>query len=235
MRIRDLNWFQLEAYLERDDRAAVPLGSTEQHAYLSLLTDAILAERVVVEAAEPLGVPVFPALPFDASPYWLGFPGTIALRVETYVRVIEDILASLTVEGFRRPVLVSGHGGNAPASAVAREWSAGHTGAQVKYHSWWDAPRTWERVREVVPLGSGSHASWMENYPWSRLDGVEMPEGDKAVIDHTRLRVMDAQQIREYLGDGSFGGPYQRPDEDMLSIWEVGVAETREMLEKGWL
>ena len=39
MRVRDMNWMQVEAYLERDDRAVVPLGSTEQHAQLSLMVD----------------------------------------------------------------------------------------------------------------------------------------------------------------------------------------------------
>jgi len=62
MRVVDMNWMQLADYLRRDDRAVIPLGSTEQHAYLSLGTDALLAERVAVEAAEPLGVPVFPPL-----------------------------------------------------------------------------------------------------------------------------------------------------------------------------
>ena len=45
MKIADMNWMQVEAYLQSDDRAVVPLGSTEQHAYLSLATDSILAER----------------------------------------------------------------------------------------------------------------------------------------------------------------------------------------------
>ena len=56
MRVRDLNWMQLEGYLRGDDRIVLPVGSTEQHAYLSLETDNILAERAAVEAAEPLGV-----------------------------------------------------------------------------------------------------------------------------------------------------------------------------------
>ena len=64
MRVRDLNWFQLEEYLRRDDRIVLPIGSTEQHAYLSLETDNILAERVAAEAAEPLGVPVLPVLAY---------------------------------------------------------------------------------------------------------------------------------------------------------------------------
>src|SRR6188508_1880212 len=68
MRVHDLNWMQLEDYLERDDRIVLPIGSTEQHAYLSLGTDCILAERVSLEAAEPLGVPVLPVLPYGLTP-----------------------------------------------------------------------------------------------------------------------------------------------------------------------
>ena len=49
MRIADLNWMQVEEYLQSDDRAVVPLGSVEQHAYLSLAVDEILAERVAIE------------------------------------------------------------------------------------------------------------------------------------------------------------------------------------------
>ena len=54
MRISDMNWMMVEEYLKRDDRCVLPLGSTEQHAYLSLSVDSILAERIAVEAAEPL-------------------------------------------------------------------------------------------------------------------------------------------------------------------------------------
>jgi Creatinine amidohydrolase len=51
-----------------NDRIVLPLGSTEQHAYLSLATDSILAERVAVEAAEPTGVPVPPVLAYSLTP-----------------------------------------------------------------------------------------------------------------------------------------------------------------------
>src|SRR5512141_2354145 len=95
MRITDMNWHQIEEYLKHDDRAVVPLGSTEQHAYLSLSVDSILAERVAVEAAEPLGVPIFPVLAYGITPYFGAFPGSINLRVETYLRIVGDILDSL--------------------------------------------------------------------------------------------------------------------------------------------
>jgi creatinine amidohydrolase len=40
--------------------------------------------------------------------------------------------------------------------------------------------------------------------------------------------------MRELSPDGSLGGAYQRPDEDMQVVWDAGVAEVRELLEKGW-
>src|SRR5216110_1686164 len=100
MRVADLNWMQVERYLERDDRIVLPLGSTEQHAYLSLATDSILAERVSIEAAEALGVPVLPALAYGVTPRFAGYPGSPSLSGETYVAVLGDLLASLRGQGF---------------------------------------------------------------------------------------------------------------------------------------
>src|ERR1035437_5153382 len=112
MKVANSNWMQVAGYLDHDDRAVIPLGSTEQHAYLSLATDAILAERVALEAAEPLGVPVFPALAYGITPYFLAFPRSISLRVSTYVAVVRDILYALAGQGFRLILLVNGHVGN---------------------------------------------------------------------------------------------------------------------------
>src|SRR6185369_7926877 len=92
VRIADMNWMQVEAYLQRDDRAILPLGSTEQHSHLRLTVDCILPERVAVEAADPLGVPVFPVFAYGVTPYFLAFPGTVSLRVETHLAVVRDIL-----------------------------------------------------------------------------------------------------------------------------------------------
>src|SRR2546430_14058933 len=115
MRISEMNWMMVEKYLRRDDRCVLPLGSTEQHAYLSLAVDSILAERLAVEAAEPLGVPVCPVLAYGITPYFRAFPGTITLRVQTHLSVVRDILDSICEHGFKRVQIVNGHGGNAPA------------------------------------------------------------------------------------------------------------------------
>src|SRR5262245_12439926 len=100
---------QLEERLRGDDRIVLPLGSTEQHAYLSLGTDAILAERLSVEAAEPLGVPVPPAQPFGIAAAFTAYPGTLSLRLDTYVALLRDLVGSLRGHGFGRVLVVNGH------------------------------------------------------------------------------------------------------------------------------
>jgi len=221
-----MNWMQLADYLAHDDKVVLPLGSTEQHAYLSLMTDAILAERVAVEAAEPLGVPVFPALAYGITPYFLAFPGSLSLRVSTYLAVVRDLLDALAGQGARRIVLVNGHGGNSPAASLAGEWMADHPGVTVALHNWWNAPRTWQAVQAVDPLCS--HGSWMENFPWNRV--APAPSGQKPMADLDRLRTLSPQGVKELLGDGNYGGAYEKPDEQMLSIWRVGVEETRAVI-----
>jgi creatinine amidohydrolase len=232
LKISEMNWGQVEDYLRHDDRAVVPLGSTEQHAQLSLSVDSILSESVALEAAEPLGVPVFPVLAYGITPYFMAYPGTVSLRLSTYAAIVRDILDSLYRFGFRRILLCNGHGGNAPAQTVAIEWMGEHQGSVVRFHNWWNAPQTLAKVQATDPVAS--HASWMENFPWTRLPNRLLPEGQKPMIDLERMRLRDPAAVRDYLGDGNFGGLYQRPDAEMLAIWAVAVAETRALIEGPW-
>lgn len=233
MQISHMNWMQVESYLQADDRCVLPLGSTEQHAYLSLSVDSILSERVSLEAAQPLGIPVFPVLPYGITPYFRAYPGSITLRVDTYLKVVADILDGLYEQGFRRMLLVNGHGGNSPAQGFVGEWLAQHPQAQVVFHNWWNAPRTWQAVQEIDPIAS--HASWMENFPWTRLAQVAMPQQAKPMANLAQLRLMNPAELRKHLGDGNYGGLYQRPDNQMLALWQVAVDETRSLLTEGWL
>ena len=103
---------------------------------------------------------------------------------------------------------------------------------RVKYHEWWHAPRTWAKVQAIDPVAS--HASWMENFPWTRLPGVTMPAEQKAQIDRSGKARLVGAEMRAVYGDGNFGGYYQRADEEMLAIWQEAVGETRALLEEGW-
>jgi len=228
--IANMTWQQVETYLETDDRCVVPLGCTEQHAYISLATDSILAERVAQEAAEPVGVPVFPVLAYGITPYFMAYPGTVSLSVTTYERVVSEILSSVRRHGFRRILVVNGHGGNSPARPTTEAW-AERRGVDLRWHDWWKAPAVRAEIDAIDP--DASHASWMETFPWTRV-GVEVPTGHKAAIDLSDHEDVSLGELREIIGDGSFGGFYERPERDMARIWETAVSETRARLTEGW-
>jgi len=231
MRIKDMTWMQVEEYLQHDDRCVLPLGSTEQHAYLSLAVDAILSEKVAADAAEPLGVPVFPVMSYGITPYFMAYPGTVTLTPDTYGRVLAEILSGLHAHGFRRILVVNGHGGNAVARPAAESWAEAH-GATLIWHDWWKAPRTMAAVKAIDE--AASHASWMEGFVWTRVATAIAPNEHKGSVDLTGRESMTPEEFRERLGDGSFGGYYQRPEEEHMAIWDLGVQETREILEGGW-
>lgn len=232
MQIEDMNWAMVAETLRAEDRCVLPLGCTEQHATLSLATDTRLAARVAAEAADGLGVPVFPALPYGVTPSFTAYPGTVSLRVGTYLALLDDLLSGLHAQGFRRILIVNGHGGNSPGQGWLGEWLARHPDARVQWHNWWNAPRTWAAVQATDELAS--HASWMENFPWTRLEGVTAPEERKPMVDVAALRQLPPALVRKRLGDGNYGGLHRRPDREMQRIWQEAVAETRALLQGGW-
>jgi creatinine amidohydrolase len=75
------------------------------------------------------------------------------------------------------------------------------------------------------------HASWSENFPWTRLSGVVIPAQRKPPVEWPADG--NPGTSREALGDGSFGGLYQRSSEDESRLWEAAVQAIRERLE-GW-
>ena len=222
MRIAELNWMQLEAYLEGDDRIVLPVGSTEQHAYLSLETDNILAERASVEAAEPLGVPVLPVMPYGVTGF-TAYPGSPTLSESTLIAVVSDVVESLLGQGFARILVVNGHGGN---TGPGKAWTEARPDEAVIWHELWDG-RPDEIAEEID--ADYDHASWSENFPWTRLPGVEVPEGRKPPV--VWPEVGNPKTWREALGDGSFGGLYQRSAEDESRLWQAAVLGIRARLE----
>src|SRR5436309_1618518 len=102
----------------------------------------------------------------------------------------------------------------------------------VKFHNWWNAPKTWAEVQAIDSVAS--HASWMENFPWTRLEKIKMPSEQKPEVDMNHLRQLNPKALRVYLKDGNWGGIYQRSDEEMMKIWRVAVQETLELLNNDW-
>jgi creatinine amidohydrolase len=169
-------------------------------------------------------------LAYGLTASFAAYPGSPTLRVETYARVLADLLDSLRDQGFRRILIVNGHGGNSPARSRVVEWSGDHVEVQVIWHDWWSAPDVAARADSFDPIWS--HASWSENFPWTRLEGLELPADPKEPV--TLPLPLEPRAARRVAGDGSFGGRYARPDDEVLELWRAGVDGARALLEGGW-
>jgi creatinine amidohydrolase len=93
----------------------LPLGAIEQHGpHLAVATDTDIVSLVARAAEEKMSgmVMLCPTLTFGSSHHHLSFGGTISLSPALYTQVIVELVSSLLQNGFRRVVLLNGHGGN---------------------------------------------------------------------------------------------------------------------------
>jgi creatinine amidohydrolase len=224
MRFEDLNWMDVESYLKTDDRLMLVTGACEQHGYLSLLTDSKIPLALATAAGQQTRVLVGPALNFGISPYFASYPGTISLRAQTYLAVTGDVVRSLHAQGFRRMLVVNGHGGNDPARAVLAELVNELPGLKVGWYSWWLAPST-AAVAQQAGL-TPNHAAWSEAFSFCRV--AELPGGEKAAASSSRL--LNADETRALYGDGVFGGAYSADEDVMQRLFNACVADVVEGL-----
>ena len=165
-RLEELTWKEAE---ERQDSLVVlPTGSVEQHGlHLPLVVDTFLVTRVAEEAirlADGSGeVLLCPTLPYGFSEAHVDFCGTISIGPETYVALITELVGSLADNGFRRFLLLNGHGGNLDLLKTAvRKIRRREDGTLVTVSSYWQiASASIQEWRKSGP-GGVCHACEME-------------------------------------------------------------------------
>lgn len=224
MRLEDMNWFDVESYLEHDDRLIVVLGACEQHGYLSLLTDVKIPQALADAASQQTNVLVAPALNFGASPYFLKYPGTLSLRVSTLLDLVEDIVRSAYGHGFRRFLVMNGHGGNDASRGRLYELTNQLPDLRVAWYAWWQSHSV-----EVLAKKYGLkpfHANWQEAFSFTRVS--PLPEGEKTSTHVPGL--MGAEEARKIYGDGVFGGKYSVEPEIMDELFRVTLEDVLGLL-----
>ncbi len=225
MRLEELNWMDVEEYLKHEDRIMLVLGACEQHGYLSLLSDVKIALALADAASQRSGVLVAPPVNFGISPYFLTYPGTISLRVSTFLDTVEDVVRSLYGHGFRRFLVLNGHGGNDPARARLTEIANDLPGIRMAWYAWWTAHSVTEKALEH---GLKSyHAAWIEAFPFTRV--CDLPQGEKTPPAYQGI--LNAADTRRVFGDGVFGGPYQVEPEIMDEIFATALEDVLYYLE----
>jgi creatinine amidohydrolase len=219
MRLEDLNWFDVQSYLQHDDRLLLVLGSCEQHGYLSLLTDVKIPLALADAASQQSGVLVAPPLNFGCSPYFMGYPGTLSLRASTLLDAVEDLVRSAFRHGFHRILALNGHGGNDGARARLYEVASELQDLRLAWYTWWQSHSVLEVAQKhgLKP----AHASWLEAFSFTRVG--ELPAGEKTPPRIPGL--LGADEARQVYEDGVFGGPYQVDEAIMQEVFAAALQD----------
>jgi creatinine amidohydrolase len=103
--------------------AVLPTASIEQHGpHLPVVTDTLLVGTVARRAAEAAAgrsaVVVAPVMPYCNSHHHRPFAGVLSLAAPTYMAAVTDVLEGLMLSGFRKLLILNGHGGNTDSNAV---------------------------------------------------------------------------------------------------------------------
>ncbi len=225
MRLEDLNWMDVETYLKNDNRLMLILGACEQHGYLSLLTDVRIPQALADAASKESGVLIAPPVNFGVSPYFLDYPGTISLSTNTLIHVLRDIVHSVYRQGFRRLLVLNGHGGNDGCRNVLVELANELPDLNTAWYSWWTSHSV-ETVAQKYGMKS-SHAGWIEAFSFTRV--TDLPDQEK--IPPAYQGLLNAAQTRGVFGDGMFGGRYQVEDGILQEIFAAALGDVLALLQ----
>ena len=138
MYLERMSYSDVEKYLKRKDTVVIPVGSLENHGkHMPLGTDTLIPNRIAELFNERFpDIVIAPALPYGATEDLVGFAGTVSLGVEGLRMVLQKICDQLFDYGFRRFVILNGHGGNnKPIELVGLELYK--KGAYLANVNWW--------------------------------------------------------------------------------------------------
>ncbi|MDO9710633.1 creatininase family protein [Paracraurococcus lichenis] len=168
---------ELKALAARDALAVLPVGSLEQHGpHLPVWTDSFCAHEIALRGAAAAGdlpVVVLPPMWMGLSEHHLPFGGTITLDHATFHAVLRCVVRSLLADGFRRLLIVNGHGGNKDPLAVSTRELAVEFGIPIVVTTWPSlAPKA---IADTLTTQPGiQHACEGETSLWLALDAAQV-------------------------------------------------------------
>jgi creatinine amidohydrolase len=206
--LADLSSPETRDLLPRIELVLVPVGAHEQHGpNIAVSTDTISAEALCRSAAARVGpaVAVAPAVPWGVSWHHLRFAGTISLRQSTLIAVLEDIIGSLYAHGFRRFLVVNGHGGNSAAITTAIEQIKLDTGVPL-IASVFGYALIAEQAKMLLPPEAIGHGGGDEAALVMAVEPRRAKPSAFAAPQPTGVQIETAALLRAY--GGSLARPY---------------------------
>ena len=187
-RYEEFTWPEIREAVAQNRVAVLPVGTVEQHGpHLPLVTDVLTAgemSRLAVERAPKESV-LLPPVYYSFNEHHMDFPGTIAIEGQTIINYVTDIGRSLAHHGFRKILLVNGHGSNVPFLDIAARNITIRTEAICAMVPWWNLiPKELLReLRESEYPGGMAHGCELETSVLLHLrpDLVQMEKAEKDI------------------------------------------------------
>jgi creatinine amidohydrolase len=177
-RYEKLTWPEINDAIELEKVCLVPCGAVEQHGpHLPLDVELVcplgIAHGAGREVADRLLV--LPVIPYGYTGHVMDFPGTINTDYEHFIHQVLDVTRSLAYHGFKKIILLNGHGSNWPNLDLIARRTNQETDAEYVPSSWWNLLRVNEEIlprwRESKFPGGCSHACELETSLYLYLDG----------------------------------------------------------------
>ena len=186
-RYEEFTWPEIREAVAQNRVAVLPVGTVEQHGpHLPLITDVLTSSEMSRRAVEqlPEEAVLMPPVYYSFNEHHMDFPGTIAVEGPTIVNYVTDIGRSLAHHGFRKILLVNGHGSNVPFLDVAARNITNRSAAICAMVSWWSLipKELFRELRESEYPGGMAHGCELETSVLLYLRG-DLVRMDKAQRD----------------------------------------------------
>lgn len=114
MQLAEMNWPEIQQ-LAPNTPVVFPVAALEQHGHhMPVFTDSLLCGEIVRRTAAQLKEKVIfaPMMWLGNSDHHLDFAGTLSASPRTYLDLLGGLFENFIQHGFRRLVMLNGHGGN---------------------------------------------------------------------------------------------------------------------------
>jgi creatinine amidohydrolase len=186
VRYEKCTWPEIQEFVKQNALVIIPTAATEEHGqHLPLDTDSLICTHVAMEAAKRSDHPtlVTPTVWIGYETHHMDFPGTIDVDWELFVKYGLSITRSLAHHGFKRMIILNGHGSNqALIELIARQTVVDYPDAFCAALSWWDLKDGQDVFNSMRESEMTSHACELETSAYLAIE-PELVQMDNAVRD----------------------------------------------------